>query len=82
MTRPRELATSDPHTSIYRLANGMKVVIREDHFAPVVAEQVWVNTGGADETEEEAGLAHVHEHMLFKGTARRGVPSEEGATRA
>ena len=60
-------------TTIYKLANGMKVVIREDHFAPVVAEQVWVQAGGADETPIEAGIAHVHEHMLFKGTARRGV---------
>ncbi|HEY2773092.1 MAG TPA: pitrilysin family protein [Candidatus Binatia bacterium] len=65
-----------PHqadTRIFKLANGMKVVIREDHFAPVVAEQVWVQIGGADEIGAEAGAAHVHEHMLFKGTARRGV---------
>lgn len=66
-------ASSKPRTEIFRLKNGMQVVIREDHFAPVVAEQVWVKTGGADETEAEAGLAHVHEHMLFKGTERRGV---------
>ena len=66
-------------TRIYHLANGMKVVIREDHFAPVVAQQVWVQTGGADETEIEAGVAHVHEHMLFKGTARRGVGEIAGA---
>ncbi|MBI5505097.1 MAG: insulinase family protein [Deltaproteobacteria bacterium] len=51
----------------------MQVVVREDHFAPVVAQQVWVHTGGADETGAEAGLAHVHEHMLFKGTEKRGV---------
>lgn len=63
----------DANTRIFRLANGMKVVIREDHFAPVVAQQVWVQAGGADETPIEAGIAHVHEHMLFKGTARRGV---------
>jgi len=66
-------ASSKPRTEIFRLKNGMQVVIREDHFAPVVAEQVWVKTGGADETHAEAGLAHVHEHMLFKGTERRGV---------
>src|SRR5688572_15151486 len=35
--------------------------------------QVWVKAGSADETPEEAGLAHLHEHMLFKGTARRGL---------
>ncbi len=72
MTRAQSVST-DPDTHIYKLANGMKVVIREDHFAPVVAEQIWVQAGGADETEIEAGIAHVHEHMLFKGTERRGV---------
>src|SRR5438270_10227518 len=34
--------------------------------------QVWVRVGSADELPGEAGLAHLHEHMLFKGTARRG----------
>ena len=66
-------------THIYQLENGMKVVIREDHFAPVVAQQIWVEAGGADETEIEAGIAHVHEHMLFKGTKRRGVGEIAGA---
>ncbi|HXC50965.1 MAG TPA: pitrilysin family protein [Candidatus Limnocylindrales bacterium] len=69
----------DTDTRVFQLANGMKVVIREDHFAPVVAEQVWVQAGGADETAIEAGIAHVHEHMLFKGTARRGVGEIAGA---
>ncbi len=66
-------AVPKPRTEIFRLKNGLQVVIREDHFAPVVAQQVWVHTGGADETGAEAGLAHVHEHMLFKGTEKRGV---------
>ena len=74
MNQARKLSGApDKDTQIYTLANGMKVVIREDHFAPVVAQQVWVQAGGADETAIEAGIAHVHEHMLFKGTARRGV---------
>lgn len=37
----------------------------------MVALQLWVRAGSADEAPEDAGLAHVHEHMLFKGTARR-----------
>lgn len=41
--------------------------------APVAALQVWFNVGSADERPPEAGIAHVLEHMLFKGTARRGV---------
>ena len=49
----------------FTLANGMQVIVREDHFAPVVALQAWVKVGAADEPDEEAGVAHVHEHMLF-----------------
>ena len=60
-------------TTIYELDNGMQVVIREDHFAPVSAVQVWVEAGGADENDINAGVAHVHEHMLFKGTENRGL---------
>lgn len=68
-----EKAYEDPATTVYTLDNGMQVLIREDHFAPVVAMQVWVEAGGADEEDFEAGVAHVHEHMLFKGTENRGV---------
>src|SRR5205823_4648927 len=41
--------------------------------APVVAFQAWVGVGSADEEPGEAGIAHVFEHMLFKGTEKRGV---------
>ncbi|MCP4003504.1 MAG: insulinase family protein [bacterium] len=55
------------------LDNGLKVVLIEDHSAPVVALNVWVRVGSADEQASEAGMAHVFEHMLFKGTERRAV---------
>lgn len=55
------------------LDNGMTVILDPHHFAPVVATQIWVGVGSADESPEEAGLAHFHEHMLFKGTMTRGV---------
>src|SRR5262249_4460759 len=55
------------------LDNGLRVAIVEDHSAPVVALMVWVRVGSADERPEQAGMAHVFEHMLFKGTDRRGV---------
>jgi zinc protease len=51
----------------------MRVLLAPHKAAPVVSCNVWVGVGSADETAEEAGLAHVHEHMLFKGTERRGV---------
>ena len=57
----------------YTLDNGMKVLLLPNAAAPVVACNVWVGVGSADETPQEAGLAHVHEHMLFKGTQTRGV---------
>ena len=50
----------------------MTVLVEENHAAPVVAVQCWMRVGSADETADQAGLAHLHEHMLFKGTARRG----------
>jgi zinc protease len=58
---------------IFRLNNGLEVVLEENHVAPVVAFQAWVKIGSADEPPKLAGIAHVFEHMLFKGTKRRGV---------
>jgi len=55
------------------LDNGLEVILLEDHSAPVVALNVWVRVGSADERDEQWGMAHVHEHMLFKGTTQRGV---------
>lgn len=69
---PRPSATNGAVES-FTLPNGLHVIVREDHFASVVALQAWVKVGAADEEEPEAGVAHVHEHMLFKGTAKRGV---------
>ena len=56
-----------------KLDNGLTVVVEENFAAPVAAIQVWVKTGSADESDREAGLAHVLEHMVFKGTGKRGV---------
>ena len=57
----------------FSLDNGLEVVLEENHAAPVVAFQAWVKVGSADESPELAGIAHVFEHMLFKGTKKRGV---------
>lgn len=62
-----------PRTVIKQLPNGMTVVTEESFGAPVVAVQVWVKVGAADETDKEAGIAHVIEHMMFKGTKNRPV---------
>ncbi len=63
----------------HALPNGLTLLVEENHAAPVVAIQVWMRVGSADERPDEAGLAHLHEHMLFKGTARRG-PGEIART--
>ena len=55
------------------LDNGLTVILEENHSAPVVAMQMWVKVGGADETDDESGLAHTLEHMIFKGTKKRTV---------
>ena len=59
--------------SKFVLKNGMTVILQENSSAPVTAVNVWVKTGSTCETEEESGLAHVHEHMLFKGTKKYAV---------
>ncbi|MFQ5458914.1 MAG: M16 family metallopeptidase, partial [Myxococcota bacterium] len=65
--------SSSRASSRYNLDNGLSVILQENHSAPVVAFNVWVRAGSAEETDAESGIAHVHEHMLFKGTRRRGV---------
>jgi zinc protease len=53
------------------LENGLTVILKQDRSAPVASVQVWVRTGSANETEEEAGITHFIEHMIFKGTPTR-----------
>ncbi len=55
------------------LPNGVEVVVKENHFTPVVAIQIWVGVGSMQEAPDERGMAHFLEHMLFKGTETRGV---------
>jgi len=48
--------------------NGVKLVVEEDHSAPVAMVQIWLKVGGRDEVPGKTGLAHVFEHMMFKGS--------------
>ncbi|UOH73870.1 insulinase family protein [Acinetobacter schindleri] len=57
------------------LKNGLKVIIREDHRAPMVMTQIWYKIGSADESGNTLGISHVLEHMMFKGTSK--VPNDE-----
>ncbi|UJJ30046.1 M16 family metallopeptidase [Halopseudomonas maritima] len=65
---PLAHAESRQPTHSYTLDNGLKVIIREDHRAPVVVSQVWYKVGGADEPPGQTGLSHALEHMMFKGS--------------
>jgi zinc protease len=53
-----------------KLTNGMKVLVKEDHRAPVVVSQVWYKVGSSYENLGITGVSHVLEHMMFKGTAK------------
>ncbi|MBA3031926.1 MAG: insulinase family protein [Gammaproteobacteria bacterium] len=50
------------------LANGLRVIVKEDHRAPTVVHMVWYRAGAMDEKDGTSGVAHVLEHMMFKGT--------------
>src|SRR5262245_44177453 len=63
----------------FRLDNGMRVLVKEDHRAPVVVSMVWYGVGSVDEYNGVTGVAHVLEHMMFKGTAK--VPAGEFSKR-
>lgn len=66
-------AASQPQEMV--LPNGLKVIVKEDHRAPVVVSQVWYKVGSEDEHNGTTGVAHVLEHMMFQGTKQ--VPSGE-----
>ncbi|MCH2170643.1 insulinase family protein [Myxococcota bacterium] len=65
------MSPTTPHCET--LPGGPTLLLLEAHDEPVVEFQIWAGVGSADERDSERGLAHFHEHMLFKGTDRRGV---------
>lgn len=55
------------------LPNGLRVIVKEDRRAPTVVHMVWYRAGGMDEVSGTTGVAHVLEHMMFKGTPTIGA---------
>ena len=55
-----------------RLSNGLRVIVSEDHLAPVVAVNVWYNVGSKHEEPGKTGFAHLFEHVMFQGSAHVG----------
>ncbi len=75
MTKPHstdEISSLPAGVTLTTLDNGLTLIVREDHSAPVVSAQAWAMTGSIHEGRWlGAGLSHVLEHMLFKGTTTR-----------
>lgn len=63
-------ANTPPTTHVFTLENGLKVIVREDHRAPVVASQLWYKVGASYEQEGQTGVSHALEHLLFKGSSK------------
>lgn len=61
-----------PQAQQFTLANGLTVIVRPDRRAPTVVQMLWVRVGSMDEVDGTTGVAHVLEHMLFKGTPDMG----------
>jgi zinc protease len=69
----QEIPALPPGTRLTTLDNGLVMIVREDPSAPVVSVQAWCKAGSIDEGKWlGAGLSHMLEHMLFKGTQKRG----------
>lgn len=56
----------------HKLTNGLRVIVKEDRRAPTAVHMVWYRAGSMDETNGTTGVAHVLEHMMFKGTPKVG----------
>jgi zinc protease len=74
---PRRLPR--PGAQQFTLANGMQLIVQPDRRAPTAVHMVWVRVGSMDEVDGTSGVAHVLEHMMFKGT--KTVPPGEFSRR-
>ena len=63
-------SAQDVKVDKYVLANGMTVILHEDHTLPVVTVNIWYHVGSKDEPEHRSGFAHLFEHLMFMGTER------------
>ena len=66
------LRAADDTVREFMLDNGLKLLVKEDHRAPVVVSQIWYKVGASYEHGGITGVSHVLEHMMFKGTKKHG----------
>ncbi|CBL45532.1 Predicted Zn-dependent peptidase [gamma proteobacterium HdN1] len=68
-------STPAERTFEHTLENGLRIIVREDHRAPVMVSQIWYRVGSSYEPTGKTGMSHALEHMMFKGTPK--VPTGE-----
>ena len=69
LTQLSAQAQTPPQAQQFTLSNGMTLIVKVDKRAPTAVHMLWVRVGSMDEVDGVSGVAHVLEHMLFKGTA-------------
>jgi predicted Zn-dependent peptidase len=80
--RAQDLKEFEKRVTEFTLANGLHFIVAERHDAPVVSFHTYVNAGSVDDPTGQTGLAHMFEHMAFKGTETIGTrdwPNEKKA---
>ena len=70
ITLPSLPALAAANAQEFRLANGLRIIVQEDKRAPTVTHMIWYRVGSMDEQSGTTGVAHVLEHMMFKGTQK------------
>jgi predicted Zn-dependent peptidase len=78
----QDLASFEKRVTVKKLANGLTVIVMERHDAPVFSAYTFVDAGSVQDPKNETGLAHMFEHMAFKGTRTIGTtnwPAEKVA---
>src|ERR1700749_1855027 len=70
--KPEQVRPPKLNFTTHTLANGLQVILLEDHAAPVINLQVWYHVGAKDEQPGHTGFAHLFEHLMFQGSAHVG----------
>jgi predicted Zn-dependent peptidase len=73
----QDLAAFEKRMTEFTLDNGLKFLVLERHEAPVVSFHIYADVGAVDEVKGITGLAHLFEHMAFKGTKTIGTKDHE-----
>ncbi len=77
-----DITSIEQRVTEFALPNGLRVIVLEDHTAPVVSCVTWADVGDADDPKGATGLAHVFEHMAFKGTSEIGTNNAKSEAKA